>query len=183
MLSIRSSRPRNVMFFVAILTVIVAGCGSGTVSPGVTSAPSTTSTTPATTASPTTTASPASPATTASPTTVSQATWIAGVTALRKKMNAAVGTSGSGIVTSKWMRDASKKLGGCTADLSRLGPATDDVDLIFEAAKQGCAKYQEAAKCLASGNPDTADLDKCFAAINKGEEFLSTAAAMAEILH
>jgi hypothetical protein len=97
-------------------------------------------------------------------------------------MNAAVGTGASGVVTSQWMRQASKILGGCTAELSRLGAATDDVEVIFVAAKQGCAKYQEAAKCLASGNPDTADLDKCFGAINKGEEFLSTAEAMAEIL-
>jgi hypothetical protein len=111
---------------------------------------------------------------------VSQATWIAGVKALRKKMTAAVGTSASNVVTSQWMLNASKQLGRCTAELSRLGPATDNVQVIFVAAKRGCAKYQEAARCLASGNPNGPDLGKCFDAINQAEGFLATAEVAAD---
>lgn len=168
MLSIRSGRPCNVMFFVAILTVIVTGCGGGTVEPGVTSASSATST---------------PSATTASPKTVSEAAWIAGIKALERKMTDAAMGGGSGVVTSKWMRDASKQLGGCTAELSRLGPATDKEQVAFLAAKQGCARYEEAARCLASGKADSPDLGKCFDPMNRGAELFATAGAAAEIIH
>jgi hypothetical protein len=180
MLSNRSIRSYNGIILAVISTVIVAGCSRGTVSSGVTSAPSTTRTIPATTASPTT---KASPTTTASPTTVNQATWIAGVKALRKKMTAAVGTSASKVITSQWMRDASKRLGRCTAELSRLGPATGNVQVIFVAAKRGCAKYQEAARCLASGNPDGPELGKCLDAMNQAEGFFSAAEVAADTVH
>lgn len=172
MLSIRSSRPCNVMFFVAILTVIVTGCGGGTVEPAVTSASSATSTPPAT-----------SSATAASPKTVSEVAWIAGIKALERKMTDAAMGGGSGVVTSKWMRDASKQLGGCTAELSRLGPATDKEQVVFVAAKQGCARYEEAARCLASGKADSPDLGKCFDPMNRGAELFATAGAAAEIIH
>jgi len=97
-------------------------------------------------------------------------------------MSAAVGTS-SGVVTSQWMRRVSKQLGGCTAELSRLGPATDNLQAVFVSAKQGCVKYQEAAKCFASKKADSPDLGKCFDAVNQGEMFLAEAEVAADIFH
>jgi hypothetical protein len=118
----------------------------------------------------------------ASPKTVDEAAWIAGLKALEKKMTAAGGT-GSGVVTSKWLRDVSKTLGSCTVGLSRLGPVPDNEQAAYVAAKQGCAKYQEAAKCFAASKVDNLDIGKCFDAMNRGAERLSMAAAMADMLH
>jgi hypothetical protein len=158
--SIRSSRSCNVIIFAAISTVIVAGCAGGTASPGVTSASSATST---------------PSATTASPKTVSPAEWVAGIKALEKKMTNAMGSSVE--VTSKWLRDTSKILGGCTAELSRLGPApaTDNEQVAFLAAKRGCAKYGEAAKCFAQRKADSPDFGKCFDDVNRGSELFAAA--------
>jgi len=74
------------------------------------------------------------------------------------------------------------RLGGCTAELSRLGPATDREQVAFLAAKQGCAKYEQAAKCLAREKADSPDLGKCIDAMNRGAELLATAGAAAEII-
>jgi hypothetical protein len=160
--SIRSSRSCNVIIFAALSTVIVAGCAGGTASPGATSASSATST---------------PSATTASPTTVSQAAWVAGIKALEKKMTDA--SDAGGTITSKWMRDASKQMGGCTAELSRLGPApaTDNEQVAFLAAKRGCAAYEKAAKCLAPAKADSPGIPKCFDAMNRGSELFATAHA------
>jgi hypothetical protein len=81
------------------------------------------------------------------------------------------------------MRDASKQLAGCTAGLSRLGPATDEEQVAFLAANQGCAKYEEAARCLAQRKADSPDLSKCFDAMNRGAELFATAVAAAETIH
>lgn len=85
-------------------------------------------------------------------------------------------------MTSQWIRNTSRQLGGCNAELSRLGPAPDKEQVAFVAAKQGCAKYEEAAKCLAAGKADSPDIGKCFEAINRGAELFATAEAAAEII-
>jgi hypothetical protein len=118
----------------------------------------------------------------ASPKTLDEAAWIAGLKALDKKMTDAVGSS-SGTVTSKWLRDVSKTLGSCTVELSRLGPATDKEQVAYVAAKQGCAKYQEAAKCFAAKKADSPDIGKCDDPLNRGAELFATATAAADIIH
>jgi hypothetical protein len=154
-----------VIIFAAISTVIVAGCGGGTASPGVTSASSATSTLSATTAS---------------PKTLSQAEWVAGIKALQKKTDDALNVSGN--VTEKWMRDTSKIFAGCTAGLSRLGPATDKEQVAFLAAKQGCAKYEEAAKCMATAKADDPNLGKCLDNTTRGQELFATAGFAADTI-
>jgi len=164
--STRSSRSRNVIIFAAISTVTVAGCGGGTASPGATSASSATST---------------PSATTASPETLSQTDWVAGIKALQRKMDNAFNFSGT--LTEKRMRDAAKIFAGCTAELSRLGPATDNEQVAFLAAMRGCVKYEAAAKCMATAKADDPNLGMCLDNTARGRELFATAGLAADIIH
>jgi hypothetical protein len=126
-------------------------------------------------------------ATTASsgPLTADELVWLQGVGSLGKKMTKAV-TDGPSNMTETSMRSLAKKLSVCTPELTKLGAATDRLQPVNALAKQGCAKYAEAAKCFAqaasirvlgSGSLEKVkkQLDCAAGATGKGGELLANA--------
>jgi hypothetical protein len=159
------------LFIVASLGIfLVAGC-SGTSAPA-TSAPG------ATRAPATVTGSPASNVKSGPRLTAAETTWLSGVEVLGKRMNAAMGAGSSAVVTSKSLHAVAKQLGGCNAEFSRLGHATHRLQPVSAAAKQGCHKYQEAAKCFTKATPKGSE--ECLPAVNAASSLFSKAQAAAE---
>ena len=84
-------------------------------------------------------------------------------------------------ITSKVLRAEAKRVGGCGAELSRLGPATDQLQAVFVLAQQGCAKYESAGKCFAAAARSFGSSgEKCLAPFNRAIELFSIAGVTAE---
>jgi len=168
-----SLRPAQPIFPVLVIAaVLVAGCSGGNGDSTATPAPSASSAPQvATSADAVASASPS----------LSETAWLAGIESLAKKMIDVMGDNV--VVTSKRLREEAGKLGECSAELSRLGPATDRFQPVLLLAKQGCAKYEEAAKCFAAAaKTDIAKAGSCLAAVNQASELFTTAQITAESL-
>jgi hypothetical protein len=105
--------------------------------------------------------------------TKNETAWMKGTDKLARRMEDAVG--GSVTVTTKWLHSTARQLGTCSAVLSQVGPATDRLQPVLMLAKQGCAKYEEAAKCFATTGPVSSRIEDCFDAVNKASQLFSTA--------
>jgi hypothetical protein len=150
-----------------VVGVIFAGCDGGTPTSDVTSS-STGSQTPS--------ANVASSGTAAT----DETTWLAGIVALGRKM---VGPTGGEVtVTQEFLRAEAKRLASCSAELARLGPATDRLEAALVLAQQACAKYEEGAKCYTAAESNIEKAGECLEAVNEASRLFSVAESTAENL-
>jgi hypothetical protein len=122
--------------------VLLAAC-TGSTSASTADTASATGTTSAAT---TTTA--AAPATTTASLSAQDTAWVQGIESLGNRLNKAVTDVGSN-PSEKTLRALADQLRTCTPDLAKLGAPTERLQPVSDLAKQGCAKYDEAATCYA----------------------------------
>jgi hypothetical protein len=162
-----------------IAALLTGGCSSQSSTPPAASSPSTNVPASATTAAATSTAT--------GPMTGEELVWLEAITALHRKIDKVV-TDAPSNLTSATLRSLADQLHGCTQELVRLGSPTTRLQPVNELATQGCAKYEQAAKCFATaasiGIPvaGTADerkfnesIDCGFAAPGEGSKLLAEA--------
>lgn len=81
------------------------------------------------------------------PMTAEELLWLDGISTLHKKIDEVL-TAAPAEMSPENMRPLAERLRGCTRDLARLAAPTSRLQPVYELAKQGCAKYDDAAKCF-----------------------------------
>jgi len=133
--------------YIVPLVIALAPASHGTSAAG----PAATALTPAATASspiPADTAPAAAPSATRA-LSGGQVAWLAGISSLQTTMENAMGP-GSVVITPASLRVMARRLGHCTNDLAKLGPATKRLQPVYRIARQSCAQYERGAACAAA---------------------------------
>ena len=90
---------------------------------------------------------PGPSATATGPMTGDELVWLEAMGTLPRKMGKVLIDSSSSL-TPATLRSLAEGLRGCTRELTGLGSPTDRLRPVYDVAKQGCAKYDQAAKCF-----------------------------------
>jgi hypothetical protein len=136
-------RGRRSVWLAAAVALILPACSWHTSTP--TTAPAATTTAPDPAA-----ATTRSPAAASGPLTGAELVWLEGIRKLHTRMDAVL-TDLPAIVTDGTLRGAGKKLATCGAQLGRLGPVSARLRPVGVLAGNGCARYEAAAACFATG--------------------------------
>jgi hypothetical protein len=115
--------------------------------------------------------------------------WLEAISTLHKKIDKVL-TDSPSTMTPDTLRSLAEQLRGCTRELVRLGPPKPRLQPVSDLAKQGCAKYDQAAEyfdtAASIGIPVAGTdaerrfkeaLDRGFAAPGEGSRLLAEAEA------